>query len=568
MLKAISYIRFSSAIQGEGSSTERQEILVRKWLEKNPDYKLSNLSAKDLGRSGFSGAHLKHGLGGILSAIESKKITQGDVLLVEAFDRLGRLVPLEMMSLIQTIVSNGIKVITLQDQQEYSKDRLNSDASSLFILVGKVQQAHDFSKNLGERISASYDIKRRKAKAGGKIVIATPFWLNTDGTIKHREGEAVKECVTRFLKGRGTRKVLLELIDEYPELRNTHPTTLKRWFKNRALIGEWENKGDRIRNVFSPLIDEPTFYRLQNELVVRAVKMAPEETYGVSGIVVCEECGARFHFRRKKHNDYVIIYGNCSVYLKRGKPHCGNNKTWPYEVLDFIFKNTYRLSLLAVTSEGVADQRIEELMVLKAKKDEFEKSIQILLELLVKVPSQKQTMDKILELEHEKITVENKISVLENNVAKDKESLNDFRGKSVHKLKDIESDQIYLREVLKRFGYKIVVKGQYAKVELGIQLRQNKQFSDAWHPGKHIFDKWPTPTFHLDKRSTRYGCYILKMDNGTVLNSKLDMLDLGTGETYNVDYVAVSRTGIIATAKTKELLLENLESCIKKTAVI
>ncbi|MDE2441115.1 MAG: recombinase family protein, partial [Betaproteobacteria bacterium] len=203
MLKAISYIRFSSAIQGEGSSTERQEILVRNWLAKNPDYELSNLSAKDLGRSGFSGAHLKHGLGGILNAIESQKITQGDVLLIEAFDRLGRLVPLEMMGLVQTIVNKGIKVVTLQDQQEYTKDRLNNDASALFILVGKVQQAHDFSKNLGERISASYDAKRRKAKAGGKIVIATPFWLNTDGTIKSREGDAVKACVDLFLKGRG-----------------------------------------------------------------------------------------------------------------------------------------------------------------------------------------------------------------------------------------------------------------------------------------------------------------------------------------------------------------------------
>lgn len=64
MRRGISYIRFSSERQLKGDSVRRQSKLVTDWLDKNPEFYLdSSLSFKDLGKSAFSGKHLKGGLG-------------------------------------------------------------------------------------------------------------------------------------------------------------------------------------------------------------------------------------------------------------------------------------------------------------------------------------------------------------------------------------------------------------------------------------------------------------------------------------------------------------------------
>ncbi|RIG13984.1 recombinase family protein, partial [Shigella dysenteriae] len=91
MRRAISYIRFSSERQLRGDSVRRQSKLVSDWLDKNPEFYLdSSLSFKDLGKSAFSGKHLKGGLGDFLTAIEKGLVKAGDTLLIESLDRLSR----------------------------------------------------------------------------------------------------------------------------------------------------------------------------------------------------------------------------------------------------------------------------------------------------------------------------------------------------------------------------------------------------------------------------------------------------------------------------------------------
>ncbi|TOA15962.1 recombinase, partial [Vibrio parahaemolyticus] len=90
------YIRFSSSIQQKGSSLERQQKLIDDYLKSRPELTLSNLQYQDLGLSGYKGKHLENDLGKLLEAIESKHIKEGDYILVEAMDRLGRLPELEM----------------------------------------------------------------------------------------------------------------------------------------------------------------------------------------------------------------------------------------------------------------------------------------------------------------------------------------------------------------------------------------------------------------------------------------------------------------------------------------
>lgn len=469
-------------LQSKGSSTERQKELISNWLEKHPEYSLSPLSADDHGRSGYSGEHLKHGLGSILEAIENKKIKPKDVILIEALDRLGRLEPLEMLSLTTSIINSGVAIITLEDQNEYSQETTKNNTSLLYVLLGKTQQAHEYSDRLSKRIKAAYKSKLTKARDGQKIRIITPLWLNTDGSLREKESSAVLACIDLYLRGHGTRSILLTLMDDHPCLKTVHPSTLKRWFKNRALIGEWQGT-----QPFNPLIEKAVFYKLQNELTRRSKNMSPEQTYDLSGIVICEKCGSRYYYRRKTHNGSTIIYGNCSTYLKRGKPYCENNKTMPYEVLLFAFNQTYSSHLWRAAVADSTSKAVEKVEALKSERSDISASIKNVITNLERFPEQPEFIERLEDLNQKRESLNKKILDLESGIAetsdsysmiefiehldKDSEQALEVWGKRSSLL----NDATMLREALKRVDYKIKVDGGIIKEPNGSQFELIKR---------------------------------------------------------------------------------------------
>ena len=159
---ALSYTRFSSLKQSDGSSEDRQQALIGSWLELHPDVQYHpNLSPSDLGVSGYSGRHLEAGLGELLEEAKSGRIGEGWFVLVEAYDRLGRLEPLVMINLLQQLINTGVTLVTLDDNQEYSRESITANAGQLFMIVGKTQAAHAFSTQLSSRIKASISLGER-----------------------------------------------------------------------------------------------------------------------------------------------------------------------------------------------------------------------------------------------------------------------------------------------------------------------------------------------------------------------------------------------------------------------
>jgi len=489
MPKAIPYIRFSAIHQGNGSSVDRQEELIADWLEANPDYERFNQSYKDLGKSGYHGDNLKHDMGKIIAAIDGKIIKSGDVILVEAIDRIGRLEAVDFIKIIHTIVDAGVELITLQDNQRYSKRRLNNDSSCLFILIGKIQQAHDYSKSLSKRLSKAWDRKRVKAVAGENVKMATPYWLGSDGKLIAERAEAVKECIDLYLKGRGHRAVLLELMGKYPELESVHPRSLKRWFMHRAMIGEWDHSRAKdeslevIRGVFEPLIDEATFYKLQRVTKSRTKVMGPEEAYGLSGLVVCSECSSRYHFRRKRTDKGTIVYANCSKYLKRGM--CSNKKAIPYEVLEVAFKETYWEYLIDAANEKMADESSQEVTLLKDQLLEHDVRIEKLLDLMLAHPDQGNLEKRFSKLSGDKKSLQRKILAVEGKVTASSFSTEDFN----EIYEDLDSDPKHRRDLLKRLQYTIKCLGSSITVKAG--------------PAGII-------TYNVHKRSQKHSCYLVE----------------------------------------------------------
>jgi len=237
MPTAYSYVRFSSDQQKHGASLERQKSMVAEWLQKNPEYTLSDVTYEDLGISGHNGDHLDNAFGRLLAGIESGAIAPGSMIVIEAIDRAGRLHPDMMLNIFTSITIAGVQITTLDDGVVYSSD--TNKSNNLFLLVAKVQQAWSYSDNLSRRVRDAYQRKREKAAQGITTKRRTPAWLTSDGEVIPEVARFVVQAFEDYATGLGERRIHRRIYEhiECPEaLKNLSPGTVKKWFNNKLLL--------------------------------------------------------------------------------------------------------------------------------------------------------------------------------------------------------------------------------------------------------------------------------------------------------------------------------------------
>lgn len=182
---AFSYTRLSSGTQLSGGGMDRQEAAARSWSERHGHQLDDTLDLSDAGVSAFRGRNLERGaLGRFLGLAEASQLGPAPVLLIEAVDRLSRSEPLEALSdTFIALARAGVRIIDLEDGQEYSRQTLNRDSLALVKLALKVQAAHDYSARLSRRISAHWEQGRERGRRGQVVRGAgglRPFWLELD----------------------------------------------------------------------------------------------------------------------------------------------------------------------------------------------------------------------------------------------------------------------------------------------------------------------------------------------------------------------------------------------------
>jgi DNA invertase Pin-like site-specific DNA recombinase len=523
MPKAISYVRFSSLQQGRGSTVERQKQMIQEWLRSHPEYEISHLSRVDEGLSGYKAEHLAEGGGlkAIQDAIRDGQIVKGDVLLVEAVDRLGRLKHVEMITLIGGILSAGVDIVTLDDNQRYNSESL--DGVGAWLLTGKIQQAHSYSDALSRRIAKSYEIRREKARKGEPIRIAKALWLDQDGKLKEPESSMVRASIELYKTGKGTRAILVALQEEFGSIAPKDAKSITRWLTTRALLGEWQGY-----KVFDALVEHSEFLELQRLFESRRLIGKPPESFFLSGLIKCARCGKSFNVRRQKPKPtkmapidsqaYAekpqILYANCRSYLKNAS--CDNNATWPLEVLDFIFNQTKHDLLIGVAEGRVTSVEVgKQLNELQAEKATLSAEIPRIEQLFLKRGGQHYI--ELMDSQIARLTdIEAEIEKITNSIAKPKKlnkanerrltqeeyeeeeaSFKQYRDKSQKELDLIVRDELLMKSVLKMYGYSIKIDGR-----------------KAYSPDSSMAE-----TYSLGKRKQKYGCYLVEVqypENGQI----------------------------------------------------
>jgi DNA invertase Pin-like site-specific DNA recombinase len=182
--RAYSYVRFSTPEQAKGHSLERQIKAARDWAAANHVGLDDELTFRDRGVSGFTGAHLETGeLGVFLDYARDGTIPRGSWLLVENLDRISRQAARKAVRTIEDIVETGITVVDLSDGgREYSAETLDKDPFLFIMMVMKFIRANEESVTKGGRVAEAHAARRKKF--AGQEKLTKPYTLRLPGWIK------------------------------------------------------------------------------------------------------------------------------------------------------------------------------------------------------------------------------------------------------------------------------------------------------------------------------------------------------------------------------------------------
>lgn len=377
MTKAYSYIRFSTKEQIKGDSERRQREASEKYVKEHPELTLdSSLNLYDKGISAAKGLNrIKGTLGKFLQKVEAGEIKRGSVLIVENLDRLTREDVLTALKLFISIIEAGITIVTLQDKQEYSLDKIRTDSSGLLFSIIIMTRANDETNTKRIRVSEAWEEKRQKAINGNhKLTKRCPYWLQlsedrTQYILIPEVCKVIELIYRKRLSGIGSDRIEREL-NQMPDIWKPPVSTSNKtggWRKSyinkllwndRTLIGEFiparridEKKvpieGVVIKDYFPEAIPLQLFNGVQ-ALLKRTREMNIKEgkknngngggqtgkaTNLFVGVIKCGLCGSPMHYVNSKHGrQYQYLYCDSS----RRKLGC-TAKNIRYDELERIF---------------------------------------------------------------------------------------------------------------------------------------------------------------------------------------------------------------------------------------
>ncbi|MCJ8151518.1 recombinase family protein [Shinella sedimenti] len=311
---AYSYIRISSSKQALGDGPGRQIALSEAYAARH-GLKLDE-ALEDIGRSGWSGANVYKGaLGRFLDMISSGQVVRGSVLLVESLDRLSRQHPMDAQVILTSILTSGVNVVTLDDNNVYSAESLREDWTELIRIISIQARAHGESQRKSN-LSKSAIQKRRALALEGKAKFTTnvPAWISQykdrDGVTQYELNEhadTIRKIFALAKDGCGQMTITKELNRlKLPTYRKKstgwHQTGVGRILDNHAAYGTFipilkvgegkEQIAAPIPNYFPAVISEEDFHIAQRHRTRRIVKGRKGNRFTnlFNGMCTCEHC--------------------------------------------------------------------------------------------------------------------------------------------------------------------------------------------------------------------------------------------------------------------------------------
>jgi DNA invertase Pin-like site-specific DNA recombinase len=304
---AYSYIRFSTKGQITGDSLNRQLGKARAYAKAHK-LQLDESSFQDLGLSAFKGKNATEGaLKAFLDAVDDGTIPSDTTLLIENFDRLSRAEVSDALDLFLGITKRGITIVTLSDEQVYSRKTITENWTKLIITLATMARAHEESAIKSTRVRSG----KLAALADGKKHGKCPAWLQVSDdrrsfAIIEDRAAIVREVFKMRAESIGAHRIAKHLNTTYG-WKWSAPQVV-RLLMNPSVIGTRMSQAgyEPIIDYYPPIIDKPGFYDIQRLMSggigTKRGRRAEDEPNLFTGLLFCAHCDGRMRFFRATPN--------------------------------------------------------------------------------------------------------------------------------------------------------------------------------------------------------------------------------------------------------------------------
>ena len=175
----VSYSRFSNLGQAGGDSTARQDRDYRRFCERHNLTPGKEVYA-DRGLSGYKDEHRKKGrLGQLIEAAKNKAFDPGTVIVIEAWDRLGRLRPDRQTELVAELLRTGVSIGVCRLDDIFCEEDFGSHKWTTLAVF--IQLAYQESKQKADRLASSWAARRERARKSHQLIgHKPPGWIAFD----------------------------------------------------------------------------------------------------------------------------------------------------------------------------------------------------------------------------------------------------------------------------------------------------------------------------------------------------------------------------------------------------
>ena len=330
----IPYQRVSDLTQATENKTglKRQYESAYRTLASHPTWEIDEtFHLIDPGLSGYHGKNLdpEAALGGFLKMLKEGKIplTPTRALHIDDMSRLSRMNLRRATRLFEDILESGVEIYDAEDSKLYTKESLDDEMDSI-IRILRQGSSHKFSKNLADKVSKSFAIRKQYSKDTGKPYrYKSHGWLKwvgtsaTEGYYGEVAGKvpSLKRIFALGDLGLGVRGITTRLNEEpekYPITSNYKgkkvkskkwtTTSVRRIIMSQAVIGLNENLDPPVK-MFPVIIDPKLYWRVRGKIETRRQALnhfcgrnvdSAENLF--SGLTECIRCQGSMNFHKQK----------------------------------------------------------------------------------------------------------------------------------------------------------------------------------------------------------------------------------------------------------------------------
>ncbi len=245
---AFSYLRVSTLKQSgeERSGLDRQADAFIPFCDRHG--LIPSLDpVVDRGISAFRGTNRQRGaLAAFLEAARNGTIPAGAVLVVEDLDRFSREAPSHAEATLHQVFDAGLALGIVRDDVVVDRAKYDDDLGVRLRLLVRRDAAHDYSRKLGQRVSAAHERTRARERQGERVNIHwRPQWLDYDDaadafTVNDR-WPTYRRMIDLCLEGNGSTRTAQILNSEGHVNAHGGPwsnVAVNQAWRDRRLIGE------------------------------------------------------------------------------------------------------------------------------------------------------------------------------------------------------------------------------------------------------------------------------------------------------------------------------------------